>query len=224
MIRVLIADDSQEIRNYFNKIIQGESDMEVVDMAESGAQAVEKTIKTNPDIVLMDIQMENNTAGIDAIQKIKAFNPNIKAIVLTIHSRDDLLFRAYAVGTADYIIKTTQTDIILSSIRKVMDNNFLLRPDIANKLMSEYMRMAEDKNRTKEVYNMMLKITNTEYEIIKLVYSGYSYKKIAEQRCVEETTIRSEIYWILKKFKMKKMKHVIQLLRDIDFFETLESE
>lgn len=221
-IRILIADDVKEIRNYFKMIIQNEADMELVGEAASGSEAVEKAIKTNPDILLMDIQMDTQSDGIDAIEKIKKYNPAIKAIVLTIHSRDDLLFRAYAVGAADYIIKTSSIVDILNSIREVMSNKLMLRPDIANKIMGEYMHIKEEQSMMKKVLKVMLKITNTEFEIIKLAYSGYSYKSIAQQRFVEETTIRSEIHWILKKFNKKKMKDVIQLLNEINFFETFD--
>jgi DNA-binding NarL/FixJ family response regulator len=219
-IRVLIAEDSTEIRSYFEGIIKKELDMDIVGSASSGSEAVEKTISINPDIVLMDIQMETKTAGIEAIKQIRVYNPAIKSIVLTIHNRDDLLYRAYAAGAMDYIIKTSSIADILKSIRGVAANNLMLRPDIANKIIGECMRLQEEQGKMKEVLKVMMKITNTEFEIIKLVYDGCSYRNIAEQRFVEETTIRSEIYWILKKFKKNKMKDVIHLLKEINFFET----
>ena len=223
-IRVLIAEDSKEIRDFFKMIIQNESDMMVVDVAGNGHDAVAKTIEHHPDIVLMDIQMETKTAGIEAIEKIRDFDPAIKTIVLTIHRRDDLLFKAYAVGASDYIIKTDSIVDILNSIRAVMSNNLLLRPEIANKIMGEYMRIQKQQNKMKEVLHVMMKITNTEYEILMLVYNGYSYKSIAQRRCVEETTVRSEIFRIMKKFGMNKMKDVIGLLREIHFFEVVDTD
>jgi DNA-binding NarL/FixJ family response regulator len=215
----MVAEDSEEIRNYFCDIISKEEDMEIAETAASGAEAVEKALRTNPDIILMDIQMETKTAGIDAIQEIHSHNPGIKVVVCTIHSRDDLLYQAYSVGAMDYIIKTNSIDNILKSIRAVSENNLLLRPEIANKIVAECVRIQKEQGKMKEILKVMMKITNTEFEIIKFVYDGYTYKKIAEQRFVEETTIRSEIYWILKKFKQKKMKDVIKILKEINFFE-----
>ncbi|WP_010258664.1 response regulator transcription factor [Treponema primitia] len=219
-IRIIIAEDSSEIRNYFNKIIQSEADMEVAALAASGAEAVEKALLIKPDIILMDIQMESRTDGIEAIAKIHGKEPAIKAIVLTIHSRDDLLYQAYAAGAMDYIIKTNDVADVLTSIRAVASNSLMLRPEIANKIMSEARRIQETQDQMKEILRVMMKITNTEFEIIKLAYDGYSYKDIATQRLVEETTIRSEIYWILKKFNKNKMKDVIKSLKEINFFET----
>jgi DNA-binding NarL/FixJ family response regulator len=222
-IRVLIADDTVEIAHYFAHIIRQEEDIEVAGLAFSGEEAVAKVRKLNPHIVLMDIQMETKTAGIDAIEKIRDFNPAIKTIILTIHSRDDLIFKAYTVGAMDYIIKTSPVEEILKSIRAVASNSLMLRPEIANRIIAESRRISETQSRVKEVLKVMMKISNTEYEIIKMAYDGYPYKKIAEQRFVEETTIRSEIYWILKKFNKKKMKDVIALLKEINFFTLLES-
>ena len=71
----------------------------------------------------------------------------------------------------------------------------------------------------KETLKVMTKLTNTEFEILKLVFNGYSYKTIAQQRFVEETTIRSQVYWILKKFGMQKMKDVIHLLIELNIFD-----
>jgi DNA-binding NarL/FixJ family response regulator len=122
----------------------------------------------------------------------------------------------------DYIIKTSPIEDVFESIRAVVSNTLMLRPEISNKLLGEYRRIKEEQGKVKEVLKVMMKITNTEFEIIKLVYNGYTYKEIAELRFVEETTIRSEIYWILKKFSKKKMKDVIKLLQEIKFFEIFD--
>jgi DNA-binding NarL/FixJ family response regulator len=219
-IRINIADDSAEIRSYFRAIIQKESDMEVVAAAASGHEAIEQALNFKPDIILMDIQMQSRTDGIEAIEEIHKKEPAIKTIVLTIHSRDDLLFRAYAAGAIDYIVKTRDKQDILTSIRAAAANTLLLRPEIASKIMGEARRIQENRDKMKEILRVMMMITNTEFEIIKLVYDGYTYRDMADQRLVEETTIRSEVSLILKKFKRSRMKDLIKELKDINFFET----
>jgi DNA-binding NarL/FixJ family response regulator len=223
-IRINIADDSAEIRNYFKAIIQNENDMEVVAAAASGREAVEQALNFKPDIILMDIQMQDRTDGIEAIEDIHKKEPSIKIIVLTIHSRDDLLFRAYAAGAIDYIIKTQDKQDILISIRAAASNTLLLRPEIASKIMGEARRIQESRNKMKEILRVMMMITNTEFEIIKLVYNGYTYRDMADQRLVEETTIRSEVSLILKKFKRSRMKDLIKELKEINFFETFTDD
>jgi DNA-binding NarL/FixJ family response regulator len=221
-IGVLIADDAKEIADYFAGFIRQEEDMEVLGVASSGEEAVTKAKSLNPQIVLMDIQMETKTAGIDATKEIRDYNPAIKVIILTIHSRDDLIFKAYTVGAMDYIIKTSPAEDIIKSIRAAASNSLLLRPEIANIIMEESRRISEKQSKMKEVLKVMMRISNTEFEIIKMAHGGYSYKEIAEKRFVEETTIRSEIYRILKKFNKKRMKDVILLLKEINFADLFE--
>ena len=222
VIGVLIADDAKEIADYFAGIIRQEEDMKVLALAGSGEEAVAKAMALNPQIVLMDIQMETKTAGIDAIKQIREYNPAIKVIILTIHSRDDLIFKAYTAVAMDYIIKTSPVEDILKSIRAASSNSLLLRPEIANKIMEESQRISEKQSKIKEVLKVMMIISNTEFEIIRMAYDGYSYREMAERRFVEETTIRSEIYRILKKFNKRKMKDVILLLKEINFADLFE--
>lgn len=222
-IGVLIADDSPEIAAYFVDILRKEADMDVLGSASSGEEAVIKVKTLNPHIVLMDIQMETKTAGIDAIKQIRDYNPAIKVIILTIHNRDDLIFKAYTVGAMDYIIKTSSVDTILKSIRAAASNKLMIRSEIASIIMEELRRISERQSKMKEVLKVMMMISNTEFEIIRMVFDGYSYREIAEQRFVEETTIRSEIYRILKKFNQKRMKDVIALLREINFADLFDT-
>ena len=84
MIKVFICDDIEEIRIFFKNIINSSDDMEVVGTAGSGDEAIEKVLEIKPDIVLMDIQMETKTAGIDAVRKIYNANNKIKNIMLTV--------------------------------------------------------------------------------------------------------------------------------------------
>jgi DNA-binding NarL/FixJ family response regulator len=221
-IKILIAEDESEIRNYFKGIIDRTDDMEVIGIASDGEEARRIALETRPDIVLMDIQMKTRTDGIDATEKISKDAPEIKIIIITIHNRDSILFRAYAAGAMDYIIKTDPVENIISSIRAVQANSLMLRPEMAGRIIAESRRIHEEQNKMKEVLKVMMAITNTELEIIRLVNDGATYREIAEKRFVEETTIRSEIHWILKKFGKKRMKDLIELFKEINFFETFD--
>jgi DNA-binding NarL/FixJ family response regulator len=219
-IRVIIADDMEEIRlNLCEQLSSEENQIEVVGQAQSGHEAVELTKMLLPDIVLMDIQMETRTSGINAIQKIHSMFPLVKCIALTIHENEEFIFRAYMAGAVDYIIKTNPTDKIVNSIHAVMENKLLLRPEVGKKLMDTYRQAEEHQVQLMQTLQIMLKINTTEYEILKMIYNGYTYSKIAELRYVQETTIRSQINHILKKFSKSKMKDVMRELRDLKIFE-----
>lgn len=219
-IRLLIVDDMEEIRRHLaEEIAEQAEDILVIGTAGSGREAAAMVPNLLPDVILMDIQMETRTAGITAIQSIHENYPNIKCIALTIHEDEEFIFRAYLAGAVDYIIKTRSIDKIIKSIYAVVENRLLLRPEVGKRLIEEYQQIQENQVRMKQTMQVMLMINTTEYEILRLAYSGLTYRQIAQQRYVEETTIRSQVNHILKKFQKKKMKDVINQLRELRIFD-----
>ena len=217
MIRVVITDDMQDIREYLYEIIsESADDIQVVGFASSGREAVEVALRENPDVVLMDIQMETRTAGIEAIDAIHKANPKIRCIVLTIHEDDKYLFQAYQSGASDYITKTMEPAAIVSAIRDVYENELLLRPQVAKKFIQEYQRLQANQSQVQEALQVMLLLSAAEYEVLKLVNDGYSYRDIARLRFVEESTIRSQANHILRKFNKKRMRDVVAMLRELN--------
>jgi len=217
MIRVVIADDMEELREYLRELLaESAEDIEVVGSASSGREAVDIVLRLKPDVVLMDIQMETRTAGVTAIEAIHRAAPEIRCIVLTIHENDEYLFRAYQAGASDYIIKTMEPEVIVKAIRDVYENELLLRPQVAKKFIQEYRRLQANQSQVQEALQVMLLLSTAEYEVLRLVNDGYSYRDIARQRFVEESTIRSQANHILKKFGKKHMRDVVALLRNLN--------
>lgn len=220
-ITVVIVDDMEEIRQYLSSILEKEEDIEVVGMASSGYEAIPLVRSQRPDVVLMDIQMETNTAGIDAAEQIHAEFPQIKIIVITIHEEDGLLFRAYAAGAMDYIIKSDSPETIIRSTKSVYENQLLLRPVVAEKIREEFNHMITYKDSLIFVLNLLTKLTNSELDVLKAAYEGYSYREIAAMRYVSLATIKTHVNSILKKFQMKRMKDIQEILRKINFAELM---
>ncbi len=221
-IKLLIVDDIADIRDYFHMILSKEPDMEVLDLAATGIEAIQKTRELKPDVVLMDIQMESRTAGIEAADIIKSFDPDVKVIILTIHEEDEYLFQAYCAGVMDYIVKTDSISQILNSIRNVYANKLMLRPGVADKIIDEFARLKSQQNSLIYILNIISKLTNSEFEILKCFYEGSSYKTISETRFVSQATIKSQVNSILKKFEMKTMKEVVRLLNQMNFSEVIK--
>lgn len=221
-IKLLIVDDMTDIREYFKMILSKEPDMEVVGLASSGIEATHKARELKPDVILMDIQMETRTAGIDATNAIKSFYPEVRVIILTIHEEDEFLFQAYCAGVMDYIVKTNSISEILNSIRTVYANKLMLRPGVANKIIDEFARLKAQQNSMIYTVNLLSKLTNSEFEILKCYYEGNSYKTISETRFVSQATIKSQVNSILKKFEMKTMKDVVKMLHQMNFSEIIK--
>ena len=221
-IKLLIADDNKEIRDYFENILSHEPDMEVIGTVSSGHEAVSFVESNAPDIILMDIQMETRTAGIDAATQILAKHSDTKIVILTILEDDDLLFSAYCAGVMDYIIKTDSVSQVLNSIRNVYKNQLILRPQYAEKIIDELSHVKEQQKSLLYFMNILTRLSNSEFEILKSLYLGMTYKQISEIRYVSTVTIKSQIHSILKKFEMRSIKEVIKELKVIGFEQIID--
>ncbi len=222
MIRILLADDNTEIRGYFRGILEREPGFSIVGEAGSGRECILLAQQHRPDIILMDIQMETETAGIEATRYIHEKLPECKIIILTIHSDDEMLFQAFSVGAMDYIVKTDSISKIVSSIENVSRNQLQLRSDVATKIVSEFQRIQNERASLLYTLNILTKMTNSEFEVLCCIFNGNTYKEVAKTRFVSEATIKSQVNSILKKFEMKRMKDVIDLLNQVDFSQIAE--
>ncbi len=223
-IKVMMVDDIEDIREYFGSILEKEPDMELVAKAGSGAESIALAKELKPHVILMDILMESPTAGLEAAEQILEDNPDIKIIILTIQEDDNLLFQAYCVGVMDYILKTDSVSYITDSIRNVYQNQFLLRPHVAQKIVGELTRLKEQQKSLLYVFNIMSSLTNSEFEILCLFFNGSNSRDIAKSRFVSSTTIKSQINSILHKFKMRNMKEVVHLLKKMKFDDFMNEQ
>ena len=222
-IRIIMADDNPEICSYFSDLLSRQEDMELVGTASSGAEAVQLARRLQPDIVLMDIQMESRTAGITASRQILSELPDTKVIILTILEDDELLFQAYCAGVIDYIIKTDASDLILTSIRNAYRNQLVLRPQYAEKIIDELKRVKEEQVSLLYSLNVLTKLSNSEFEVLKSLYQGMNARQISEDRFVSLGTVKTQIHSILKKFGMKSVSEVVRQLNVIHFDHIAES-
>ena len=222
-IRIIMADDNPEICSYFSDLLSRQEDMELVGTASSGAEAVKLSRRLTPDIVLMDIQMENRTVGIIASRQILSELPDTKVIILTILEDDELLFQAYCAGVIDYIIKTDASDQILTSIRNAYRNQLVLRPQYAEKIIDELKRVKEEQVSLLYSLNVLTKLSNSEFEVLKSLYQGMNARQISEDRFVSLGTVKTQIHSILKKFCMKSVSEVVRQLHVIHFDHIAES-
>lgn len=222
-IRLIMADDNPEICSYFSDIFADEPDLELAGTASSGAEAVRLARALRPDIVLMDIQMETRIAGITASRQILAELPDTKVIILTILRDDDLLFQAYCAGVIDYIIKTDAADQILTSIRSAYQNQLILRPEYAGKIIGELKRVKKEQASLLYSLNTLTQLSNSEFEVLKSLFQGMNARQIAQERFVSLGTVKTQIHSILKKFDLKSVSEVVRQLREINFEYIIES-
>lgn len=223
-IKIAIIDDMVDILDYFTVVLSREADIEIVGSATNGEDGVKLVLEKRPDVVLMDIQMEHKDAGIEAIAEIKREWEDAKVIVLTIHDDDEQLYNAFAAGAVEYLLKTASIGEILNSIHDVHSNQLSLRPEISQKILKEFSKVKSYQNSMLYVVNMLSKLSTSEYEILRDIYNGDTYRMIAKKRCVEEVTVRTQISRMLKKMGFPTMKTAIKKFEELNLFNMLDNK
>ena len=215
MIRVAVCDDFLHIRKYFASIITAQEDMQLVGTTASGAEMEKLAAEEKPDVILMDIQMESEYAGVEATRHIMEKNPEIKIVMLTIHADADYISQAYSAGAVDYIIKTDSKEDICRAIRDVYEGKTQVRPQVAKELISVFRNMYREKQSLIYVISMVSKLTASELEILRYLCEGKTRREIAKERGVEQDTIKFHVKNILKKMKYTSTAEIVKELNDL---------
>ena len=221
-IRILLADDMEQYRKHFISILKNEDDFDIAGEASSGKEAVNKALELKPDVILMDIQMEHDKAGICATEEIIKARPETKIIILTIHGDDDNIFDAYDAGVCDFILKTSTPDVIICTIRDAMKSEDI-HHRINYMVASEMVRLKKERNSFMYCVNLMTKLSKGELEILKMLCEGKKYREIADERFVSESTVRVMVNKISKKFGDDNIRDIIKQMKANDIYKFLEN-
>ena len=197
-MRVLIADDHALVRSGIASLLKAK-DIEVIGEASSGLEAVEKTRRLKPDIVLMDIKMPNCN-GLQATQLIKTEMPQTKIVMVTAFDDDESLFEAMKSGAAGYILKNVNADDFINLLSNVMRGEVAVSPWIASKIVKEFFQ-SHGTVRAKKVDGSDL--TTKEIEVLKLVAGGATNKEIASSLHISENTVKYHLRNIMEKLHFK---------------------
>jgi DNA-binding NarL/FixJ family response regulator len=223
-IRLLIADDMVPIREYLSMVLGHETDMEIVATVGTGAAAVERALVTQPDVLLMDLEMETPRAGVDAIKTLAIQAPGMRSVVLTHFSDDDTVFAAFEAGASDYVLKNSSAGEILEAVRAAAKDMSPVRPQIARMIRAEFRALRSERATLVATLNIVYRLTPTELKVLRLLAEGKDKNEIAKQQCVESSTLRTHIGNILKKFDESSVKDVVNRLRNLGIFEIFTNE
>ncbi|NLP34288.1 MAG: response regulator transcription factor [Clostridiales bacterium] len=218
-IKVLIAEDIEPIRKRYCEIINNEPDLEVVADVSNMRDAITKTKELQPDVILMDIEMDSKDAGLIATKEILAKYPHKKIIILTVYEEDEFVFSAFQLGVCDYMLKNSTYQEIINGIKAAYLGQSPIRPEIAGKIRNEFKRIKSYENSFLYMLNILSSLTSSELEILYLIAKGYTRKEICAERHVEMSTVKTQIHNILKKFKKNTIKELINTIDDLSLLE-----
>jgi DNA-binding NarL/FixJ family response regulator len=218
---VLIVDDMETFRDRFNDILAATGSFEVVGMAASGKEAVAIALDEEPDIILMDVVMETNTAGTDAAERIGELLPNTKVIFITVMDDDQTVLKAYQTGAADYLPKNAPEEEVVGAIHAAYQNQSPIRPAVADRLRREFKKLLAKEESVVYAVNVVRKLTPMELDILLLLCENRTRSEIAQLRCVELSTVKTHVGNLLKKFHQESTHDLVAMLRRTQVDELL---
>lgn len=190
-IKVLVVDDHEMVRRGIISYLETEDDIDVVGEASDGAQAVELCQELRPDVVLIDLIMENMD-GIAATKKITAELPDTKVIILTSFVDEQLVFPALEAGALSYLLKTATAEDIVKAIRSAQQSQSVIEPKVAAQMVHRLQSTATTKMPHED-------LTERELEVLRLIGEGLTNQEIADTLFIGIKTVKTHVSNILSK-------------------------
>lgn len=202
MIKILVADDQELIRQSLSIILGNEQDFEVIDTVSNGVEVIRSVRKNKPDVILMDIRMPEMD-GVVCTQIIKENYPGIKIIILTTFDDDEYVFNALKNGASGYLLKGVSMKELAEAVRKVYEGTAMINGDIASKVVKLFSKMAKSNITIQVDDKNSMSLKETEWRMIALVGSGLSNKEISAKMNLSEGTVRNGLSVILSKLELR---------------------
>jgi len=193
LINVLLVDDHELVRTGIRKILDEVKGFKVVGEVETGEEAVKFCRKTEPDVVLMDMNMPG-IGGLEATKKILRYSPDVKVIVLTVHSEDPFPSKVMQIGAAGYLTKGAGSDEMINAIRSVNSGQRYITPEIAQQMALSSFKSAEE--------NPFNSLSERELQIMLMITRGERVPDISEQLSLSTKTINSYRYRMFEKLNV----------------------
>ena len=191
-IRVGVVDDHDMVRKGLLAYLITEPGIEIVGEGSSGQAAIELARKEKPDVILMDLLMENGT-GIEATREIIKFHPTCKIIIITSYFDDEQVFPAIEAGAYSYLLKTARAEDIIKAIEKAVQNEPVIEPKVASKMMNRF------RSPSKLPHD---DLTDRELEVLMCLGDGLTNQEISEELFIGIKTVKTHVSNILGKLQV----------------------
>lgn len=209
-ISVMLVDDNADTRTGFAMMLNAEPDITVVGQATDGIEAIEVAMKTQPDVILMDVRMPN-LDGIEATRKIASEGGSPRVLILTTYDLDEYAFDGLSSGASGFLLKDATPDQLTAAVRAVHNGDAVVTPRITR-------RMLEAAHWSPRVsttgYSDFAILTDREREIARAITEGLTNTEIAERFVISDSTVKAHINRILRKLNARdRVEIVIRGLR-----------
>jgi DNA-binding NarL/FixJ family response regulator len=207
LIRVLLADDHALVREGTRRLLEAESDIEVVGEAASGEEAIEDALRLKPNITLMDVAMPG-MGGIEATRAIKAHCPETAVLVLSAYDDEPYLLALLETGAAGFLLKNVHGQELVNAIRAVARGESVLPLSLAEKVMRRLSSRSDPSQRSADL------LSEREFDVLRLAARGLPNKEIARRMGLSIRTVHSHLANIFTKMQVgSRTEAVLMALR-----------
>ena len=207
MIRVVIVDDHQLVRQGLEAVLASDPDVVVAGQAADGRAAVELVSDTEPDVVLMDLQLPE-LSGLQATQQILAARPHTAVLVLTMFEDDDTVHAAIAAGAVGYLLKGADGEDILTAVHSAAAGQAVFGAALAQRLRTLFAQSTTDP------VTSFPELTERERVILDKLAAGLTNVEIGRALFLSPKTVANNVSLILAKLHLSDRSQAIVLARD----------
>ncbi len=193
-VRIVVVDDHEMVRKGLLSYLMTEPDFEIAGEGSSGREAVQLVKEKQPDVVLMDLLMENGT-GVEATKEIMAFAPECKIIIITSFYDEDQVIPAIEAGAFSYLLKTAKAENITDAIKKAVDGESVIEARAASTMMNRF-RSPRQKRLHEE-------LTKRELEVLQCLGEGMTNQEICDELFIGIKTVKTHVSHILSKLEVQ---------------------
>jgi DNA-binding NarL/FixJ family response regulator len=181
---VLVADDHGIVREGLRHLLEAEEDIEVCAEASDGREVLDQVAKYQPEVVVLDITMPR-LGGLETLERMRARHPDVKVILLSVHSDPPFIQSAISLGADGYVLKNGRAAEVVTAVRAVTKGGSYFSPAVAREIVEQ---LRAPKRQDDEPYSVL---SAREREVLQLIAEGYTNKEIAEILCISIKTVQS---------------------------------
>ncbi|HEX4733206.1 MAG TPA: response regulator transcription factor [Thermoleophilaceae bacterium] len=195
--RILLADDHAMVRRGLRMVLDSEPDLEVVDEASDGAEALDRVLQGDVDLAILDVTMPRMT-GLQAARELRRRGSDAKVLVLSMHDNEQYLYEALKAGASGYVLKSAAHKDLVEACRAAMRGEPFLYPGAITALIKDFLTHAHEGGPDREN-----PLTPREEEVTKLIAEGHTTKEIAAMLVLSEKTVERHRANILEKLGLR---------------------
>jgi two-component system, NarL family, response regulator NreC len=203
-LRIVLADDHTLVRHGLRKVLQDQSDWEVVGEANDGREAIRLVQELKPDVAILDIAMPRLN-GIEATRQIARRFPDVHVLVLSMHADEPYVTQVLRAGASGYLLKDSADTDLIRAVAAVSQKKSFFSPAVAKIMLDDYVRQLADRGIT-DRYDTL---TERECEVFQLIAEGKSNKDVADLLNLSPNTVETHRSHIMEKLDVHNAAEIV---------------